>query len=74
MRKQLVPALVAFVFFTVLVGVAYPLAITGVSQLAFSSQADGSLLERDGQVVGSRLHRAVVRRPRVLPVAAVGGR
>ena len=55
MRKQLFPALVAFVFFTVLVGVVYPLAITGVSQLAFSSPANGSLLERDGHVVGSRL-------------------
>jgi potassium-transporting ATPase KdpC subunit len=55
MRKQLVPALVAFVFFTLLLGVAYPLAVTGVSRLAFASPANGSLLERDGKVVGSRL-------------------
>ena len=55
MRKQLVPAIVAFALFTVLVGVVYPLAITGISQVAFSSKANGSLLERDGKVVGSTL-------------------
>ncbi len=55
MRKQLAPALIAFIFFTVLLGVAYPLAIAGVSQLAFASPANGSLLERDGKVVGSSL-------------------
>jgi K+-transporting ATPase ATPase C chain len=55
MRRQLLPALVAFAVFTALLGIAYPLAITGVSQLAFSSKADGSLLERDERVVGSRL-------------------
>jgi K+-transporting ATPase ATPase C chain len=55
MRKQLVPALVAFIAFTLLVGVAYPLAVTGISQVAFSSKADGSLVERDGKVVGSSL-------------------
>jgi potassium-transporting ATPase KdpC subunit len=55
MRKQLVPALVAFVVLTVLLGVVYPLAVTGISQLALSSPANGSLLERDGKVVGSSL-------------------
>ncbi len=55
MRRQLVPALLAFAAFTVLVGVVYPLAITGVSQLAFSSKANGSLVRRDGVAVGSRL-------------------
>ncbi len=55
MRRQLLPALLAFAAFTVLVGVVYPLAITGVSQLAFSSKANGSLVERDGVAVGSRL-------------------
>ena len=55
MRRQLLPALLAFVAFTVLVGILYPLAVTGISQLAFSDRADGSLVRRDGVVVGSSL-------------------
>jgi K+-transporting ATPase ATPase C chain len=55
MRRQLVPALVVFLAFTVLTGVAYPLAVTGVAQIAFPGRADGSLIERNGEVVGSRL-------------------
>ena len=55
MRRQLVPALVVFLALTVLTGVAYPLALTGVAQVVFPGRADGSLIERDGQTVGSRL-------------------
>jgi len=55
MRAQLVAALRAVVVFTALVGVAYPLAVTGVAQLAFDDRAHGSLVARDGQVVGSSL-------------------
>ena len=55
MRRQLVPAVLAFLALTVLVGVLYPLAITGVSQLVFADKADGSLVRRDGVVVGSSL-------------------
>jgi K+-transporting ATPase ATPase C chain len=55
MGRQLVPAVVAFLVFTVLTGIAYPLAVTGVAQVAFPNRADGSLIERDGRVVGSRL-------------------
>ena len=55
MRRQLLPALVVFLAFTVLTGLAYPLAVTGVAQVAFPSRADGSLVERDGTVVGSKL-------------------
>ena len=54
-RRQLIPAIVAFLAFTVLVGLIYPLAVTGIAQVAFSSQANGSLIEKDGLVVGSRL-------------------
>ncbi len=55
MRRQLLPALVAFLAITVLTGLAYPLAVTGIAQVAFPSRADGSLVERDGTVVGSKL-------------------
>jgi potassium-transporting ATPase KdpC subunit len=53
--RQLVPGLVLVVVFTLLTGVAYPLLVTGVAQVAFPDQADGSLIERDGVVVGSSL-------------------
>lgn len=56
MRKDLISSLVAVVAFTLLLGVAYPLVITGVSQVAFGNRADGSLT-RDGRgsVTGSTL-------------------
>jgi K+-transporting ATPase ATPase C chain len=54
-RRQLLPAIVAFLAFTVLVGLLYPLAITGIAQVAFPSKADGSLVKQDGKVVGSSL-------------------
>jgi K+-transporting ATPase ATPase C chain len=49
------PAIVLFVIMTVLTGIAYPLAITGIAQVLFQHQASGSLLVRDGRAVGSRL-------------------
>ena len=49
------PALVLFVALTVLTGVAYPLAVTGIAKAVFPSQAAGSLIERGGKVVGSVL-------------------
>lgn len=55
MRAQLLAGLRALLVLTVLCGVVYPLAVTGVAQLAFGERADGSLVERDGEVVGSRL-------------------
>lgn len=54
-RRQLLPALVAFLALTVLTGIAYPLLVTGVAQVVFPGRADGSLVKRDGNVVGSRL-------------------
>jgi potassium-transporting ATPase KdpC subunit len=53
--RQLAPAVTALLVFTVLLGLLYPLVVTGIAQLGFRSEADGSLVERDGVVVGSRL-------------------
>lgn len=53
--RQLVPAVVALAGFTLLLGVAYPLATTAVAQIAFGDRADGSVVERDGAAVGSEL-------------------
>jgi K+-transporting ATPase ATPase C chain len=55
MLRQLRPALVSVVTLTVLCGFVFPLAITGIAQLVFHHQANGSLIERDGRIVGSHL-------------------
>lgn len=55
MLQHVRPALVLLVLFTLLTGLAYPLAITGIAALAFPQNARGSLLLRDGVVVGSGL-------------------
>jgi len=52
---QFGPALRLLVVLTVLLGLAYPLTVTGVAQMAFPGQADGSLVRQDGRVVGSSL-------------------
>jgi K+-transporting ATPase ATPase C chain len=53
--RDLRPALVAVLVFTLLLGLAYPLAMTGTSQVLFGGAADGSVVERDGRPVGSSL-------------------
>ena len=53
--RQLGPAVRAMILLTVVLGIAYPLALTGFAQAAVPGRADGQLLHRDGQVVGSRL-------------------
>jgi len=55
MLSQLWPALRINIFLMILLGVGYPLAVTGISQLVFPHQANGSLITRNGQVVGSEL-------------------
>lgn len=55
MRRQILPAIRLLLVATVVLGLAYPLAMTGVAQALFPDQADGSLVERDGEVIGSSL-------------------
>ncbi len=55
MLQQLGPALRAVLFLTILTGLVYPAAITGVCQLLFKQQANGSLITEHGQVIGSSL-------------------
>ena len=55
MLQELEPALVVFVLLTLVTGVAYPGVVTVVAQLLFPGQATGSVIERDGKAVGSRL-------------------
>jgi K+-transporting ATPase ATPase C chain len=55
MLAQLRAAIVAVVVLTILTGVVYPLVVTGIAELVFPHQANGSLIEEDGKVVGSSL-------------------
>jgi K+-transporting ATPase ATPase C chain len=55
MFKELKPAFLMMLVMTVLTGLVYPAVITGISQVVFKDQANGSLIVKDGQVIGSRL-------------------
>jgi K+-transporting ATPase ATPase C chain len=55
MIKELRPALILLIALTLLTGLAYPLAITGLAAIIFPYQSQGSLIERDGKVIGSEL-------------------
>src|SRR5262245_66381187 len=53
--KNLVTAILMTVVTTVLLGLIYPLVVTGIAQVIFRVKANGQLIERDGQVIGSRI-------------------
>jgi K+-transporting ATPase ATPase C chain len=55
MIAQLRPALMSLILLTLVTGVAYPLVVTGIAQVIFPYQANGSLIVKDGKVVGSAL-------------------
>jgi K+-transporting ATPase ATPase C chain len=55
MIRELKTAAIAAIALTIVLGLAYPLAMTGASQLLFPNKADGSVVERDGKAVGSKL-------------------
>ena len=61
--KELGRAVIAVVVLTLAFGIVYPVVFTGASQLVASGRADGSLIERDGKVVGSRLAAQAFTKP-----------
>jgi potassium-transporting ATPase KdpC subunit len=63
MKRNLISSVLAVLVFTVLLGIAYPLVITGISQVAFPNRADGSPIKVNGKVVGSKLLAQAYQQP-----------
>ena len=63
MTRTLGRSVIAVVVLTLVFGLVYPLLFTGFAQLAFSDKANGSLIERDGKVVGSKLAAQAFTKP-----------
>jgi potassium-transporting ATPase KdpC subunit len=55
MKRDIVTSIIGIIVFTILLGLVYPLAITGISQVAFPGDADGQQIHIDGKLVGSRI-------------------
>jgi potassium-transporting ATPase KdpC subunit len=63
MRRDLISSVLAILAITAVFGLAYPLVVTGIAQVAFHGRANGSKIERDGKLVGSRLLAQDFRKP-----------
>ena len=70
MRRDLITSVIAIVVFSVLFGLIYPFAMTGIAQVVFPGRANGSLITRNGKVVGSRL----IAQPFAKPVIGKNGK
>src|SRR6201987_1159184 len=63
MKKNLITAILMTVMTTILLGIIYPLVVTGLAQLIFSKQANGQLIQKDDTVIGSRILAQGFSRP-----------
>ena len=73
-RQNLIAATLMTVVTTVLLGLVYPLVVTGLAQVIFPDKANGQLIEQNGKVVGSRIIGQAFSSPGYFHGAAVGGR
>ena len=62
-KRDALSAILAMVAFTIILGAIYPLAVTGIGQVAFNNKANGSQVKSDGKVVGSTLIAQVFTQP-----------